>query len=513
MKLFNQHSKFWSKTQAISLGVLISLMNASSSAVAEEKADAAKDGAQTNQAEAWRKTPPPIPAPRPYKLPTVTSYTLDNGLNVQLLEDHRVPFVTVNLGMQFGSVLDPKDMLGLAAVTADMLTEGTTTKSSKQIAEEVDFIGGGLKAASDSDFTLLTGSSLSGYTDRLFAMISDVLLNPTFPDNELKLKKTNILQELVMKRTQPDFLSDERFSKVVFGDHPYSVVAPTPETVKNLNRDALQNFHKQNYLPNRAYLVVVGDFDMAKMKELIAKSLGSNWKSGNAEAVTFEPAKKQNGRRIYLVDRPGSVQTSIKVGNLGIKKTDPDYFPLMVANEILGGSAHSRLFTNIREEKGYTYGAYSGFSASKEPGSFAEEAEVRTEVTGPALFEFLHETARIRNLKATDTELKDAKNYLVGSFQLGLETQAGLARRLLEGKLYNLPANYLETYADKIMAVNLNDVRRVANGHMDIDNMVITVVGDAGKIKEELEFFGPVEVYDVNGKIIKTAAAKSEGTK
>jgi predicted Zn-dependent peptidase len=195
------------------------------------------------------------------------------------------------------------------------------------------------------------------------------------------------------------------------------------------------------------------------------------------------------------------VQTAIKLGNVGVQRNDPNYFSLLVMNQILGGASNARLFLNIREQKGYTYGAYSRMSARKDKGSFAAEASVRTEVTGPSLQEFLYELERIRNIKVSDKEITEAKNYLAGSFQLGLETQGGLAQRLLEAKLYDLPDNYLETYADKVMAVNVEDVRGSARRLIDTNNLVITAVGDAKKIKQDLELFAPVTVYDTQGKL------------
>ncbi|MBS1954013.1 MAG: insulinase family protein [Cyanobacteria bacterium SZAS-4] len=459
-------------------------------------------------ADQWRKNPPTAPAPRPFKLPTITSYKLDNGLQVQLIEDHRVPFLTVALGIKAGSALESRDKLGLAEMTADMLNEGTTSKKSKEIADETDFIGGGLKAVSDFDFTIVSGSALSKYSDRLVNLLSDIVFHPTFPEEELKLAKTNLTQALAMKRSEPDFLVEERFHKVLFGDHPYGIVAPTPATIDKIARTDLQEFHDKHYLPNESTLVIVGDFDPAHLKQEIETKFGSSiWKSGTMPVVTLPSLPKQSGRKIYLVDRPGSVQSSIKIGNVGISKSDPDYFPTAVANQILGGAAHSRLFLNIREQKGYTYGAYSSVSAHRQPGPFAAEAEVRTEVTAPSLEEFLYELSRIRDVKVTDKELKDAKTYIVGSFQLGLETQAGLAQRLLELKLYDLPDNYLETYSDKVMAVTPDQIRKVARKVIDTNNIVISVVGDASKIKQDLQYFAPVEVYDTTGKLSSDATS------
>jgi len=451
-------------------------------------------------AETWRKNAPKVPPPREFKLPTPQVYTLDNGLKVELVEDHRFPFITLELGIKCGSTIEPREKLGLADMTSDMLLEGTKTRTSKQISEDVDFIGGGIRAGSDYDYSMLLASSLSKYTDRMFDVFCDVLLNPTFPEDELTLKKTNLVEELAMRRAQPGFLVGERFAKVVFGTHPYSEVAPTPTTVKAITRDDLEKFHHNNFIPNNSILVVVGDFDSAKLKDLIASKFGK-WQAGSVTSAQEPQLPIQHGRHIYLVNRPGSAQSSIRIGNTSISRKDPNFFPMLVANQILGGAAQARLFLNIREQKGYTYGAYSHVDARKEPGAFAALADVRTEVTAPSLEEFFYELDRLRNVKPSAKELNDAKNYLAGSFQLSLETQAGLAQKLLDASLYELPDDYLQTYADKVMAVNADDVRKIARKMIDYDNLVIAVVGDAAKIEKDLEYFGPVDVYDTKGKL------------
>jgi zinc protease len=482
--------------------MLVSLISAPLTVLAKTTpSSASKAEATTSGADSWRKTPPTLPQPRALQMPNPIVFSLPNGLKVELLEDHRVPFVTAQLGIKSGSVFDPKDKIGLASLTAEMLTEGTTTRNSKQLADEVDFLGAALKGGADADYMMVSGSVLSKYKDRFLNALSDVVLNPTFPEDELALAKTNILQELTVRRSRPSFLLEERFHKVIFGDHPYSVVAPTPESVNAITRADLESFHKEHFVPNESVLVVVGDFNPDEMKALIEKSFGT-WKEGKLPAPDIANPPTLKGQKIYLVDRPGSVQSSLKLGNLAIKKTDPDYFAAIVANQILGGAAFSRLFLNIREQKGYTYGAYSGFAPRKEPGAFAAQAEVRTPVTGESLQEFLYEIQKLRNVKATDKELDAAKRYITGNFQLGLETQGGLAQRLLEQELYELPENYLETYTSKVMAVTPEDVRRVARDHMDLNDLAIVIVGDASKIKKELEYFAPLEVYDTTGKVV-----------
>ncbi len=492
----------------LTLSILLTVPNFAFTAATAAKAspEVSMSGSSAPvSSESWRKKPPVLPPPRPFSMTKVTSYKLENGLEVELVPDHRFPFTTASIGIKAGSCFEPRDKSGTADICADMLTEGTASRKSKQLADEVDFIGGGLKASSDFDFTLLSGSALSKYNEKLFDLMTDVLLHPSFPDDELTLKKTNLVQELAMKRSEPEFLVEERFHKVLFGEHPYGVVAPTPASVKAITRTDLQDFHDKHYLPNESVLVVVGDFDEARMKDLISTKFGSDWKKGTLPTISLPAVPKQEGRRIFLVNRPGSVQSNLRLGNIAISKTDPSYFPMIVANEVLGGATQARLFLNIREQKGYTYGAYSGLAARRQPGSFTAEAEVRTEVTAPSLEEFLYELDRIRNVKVTDKELKDAKSYMIGSFQLGLETQSGLAQRLLESKLYDLPSDYLETYSSKVMAVTPEQIRSAARRMIDLNNIVISVVGDAAKIKQDLEFFGPVQVYDTSGALSSSA--------
>ena len=452
-------------------------------------------------AESWRSAPPNLPPPRPFKMPTVKTFKLSNGLEVQLLEDHRFPFTSINFGFRTGSSQEPVEKSGVAEFTAGLLTDGTEKKSSKEIASEVEYIGGAIRSSSDLDYGLLSGSCLSPYADKLLDIMQDILLHPSFPQDELALKKANAIQALTMKRSEPDFLIEERFSKVVFGDHPYSVVSPSENDINKLTRNDLIDYHAKHYLPNNAVLILVGDFQADKIQSMLEEKFGKVCQPSKVPVVQAANIPQQKGRHIYLVDRPGSVQTSIKVGNLGVKRNDPDYFSMLVTNQILGGTAHARLFLNIREDKGYTYGAYSKLAPRKAAGSFYAEADVRTEVTSPSLHEFLTELERMRSAPVKEEEIKAAKNYLAGSFQLGLETQGGIAQRLLEKKLFDLPDDYLETYADKVMAVSIGDVQKAAAKMIDADNLVICAVGDAAKIKKDLTNFAPVDVYNADGNL------------
>lgn len=451
--------------------------------------------------EAFRATKPALPPPKAFKLPAVKTFQLDNGLKVQFIENHKYPYVEVFLGMKTGTVDNNPDKLGIAELVARMLNDGTDTKKQKEISEEIEFIGGSFGTNADYDFTILSAGCLSNYTDRLFSLLADVLLHPSFPEDELKISKSNWIQALNMRRSDPDYLLQERFRKVVFGDHPYGALAPKPEAINSISQSDLKKFRELNYLPNDSLLLVIGDFDDKKTEALVKSSFGS-WKSGQRKKKELPAMPQQKDRHVYLIDRPDSAQSSVAIGNLGIKKKDPDYFVAKVMNQILGGSSSSRLFMNLREAKGYTYGAYSDLAFSVYPDVFSAGASVRTEVTEPAVKEFLSELDRIRDSSVTNEELDFAKKYLVGNYQLGLETQGGLAHRLLDVGLYDLDDNYLETFTDKIMAVSKEDVQRVAKRVIQSNDFVITVVGDAKKVKQGLEQFGKVETYDLNGDLV-----------
>ncbi len=457
--------------------------------------------ASSEKSESFRKNPPNLPPPRPLQLPKVINFKLSNGLDVYMVENNKVPFITALLGLKTGSVSDPVEKLGLADLTSQMITEGAGKLNSKELASEIDFIGGSITSGANSDFTLVKAQGLSKYTNKLFSLMASVVIDPTFPEDELTLKKTNLIQELELKRSEPDFLANERFNKVIYNNHPYAVVSPKPDTIKKITKLDLENFHKKNYLPNNAMLVVVGDFNSDKLKEIIKDDFEKSWAKLPHIAKHDLAVNAKHHKQIYLVDRPGSVQSNIWLGNIGIKRSDKDYFPFLVANEILGGSSRSRLFLNIREQKGYTYGAYSHLNAHKMAGDFVSYAEVRNNVTAPTLEEFLYELDKLRNVQVADKELNDAKNHLAGSFQLAVESQMGLAGKLIDAKLNDLPVEYLTNYANNIMAVTPSQIQDVIRKYVNLNDLSIIVVGDKSQILNELKPFAPVVIYDSNGNL------------
>jgi predicted Zn-dependent peptidase len=436
------------------------------------------------------------------KLPKPVEATLDNGLTVLVLEDHRFPVVNMSLQMSgAGPIFDPADKPGLANITAQMLREGTKTRNSRQISEDVDKLGAQLSITSGFGSTAasINASGLSDNFDQWFGLMADVLMNPSFPADEFGKLKARQKTFLMQQRTQPGFLSQERFRRVVYGNHPAAVFSTTPAVLDSLTPEMLAAWHRERYVPQNAILAIAGD---VKASEVIAKlrTALTGWKRTDYKETLPPNAKPATEGKIYLIDRPNSVQSTITMGNIAIDRRHADYIPVVVMNSIVGGGASARLFLNLREEKGYTYGVYSNFSATKFPGPWSAGGDVRTEVTEGAMTEFMRELNRIRDEKVPVEELEEQKRSVVAGFALSLESATDLLNYSIIRKIYGLPDDYWETYPQKIMAVTADEVQRVARQYVNPQTQQIVVVGDAKKIKPILEKFGTVVVYDADGK-------------
>src|SRR5262245_55456181 len=435
-------------------------------------------------------------------LPRAFETTLSNGLTVIILEDHKLPLVSIEFFMAgAGPLYEPKELPGLANITAQLMREGTTTRNSRKIAEESETLGATLSVSSSfgSSAATLTASGLTDNFEKWFALATDVLLNPTFPNDELERLKQRLRVSLRQQRTSPGFLMSERFAKAVYGEHPAANVSTTLATIDALTPEKLAAWHRDRYVPHTAILGIAGD---VKAVDLVPKleSWLAGWKKTDLKEVLPPSPKPSTARKVYLVERPNSVQTSVMMGNIGIDRRDPDYPTFAVMMELLGGGSGGRLFRNLREEKGYTYGAYSSFSAVKYPGAWRAYADVRTEVTAPALAEFIRELQRLRDELVTDKEIEDAKRTIVASFALSLEDPDELLNYAVIRKIYGFPEDYWDTYPAKVMAVTPAEIQRVARKYIDPTTMQIAAVGDAAKIRADLEKLGPVERYDVEGK-------------
>jgi zinc protease len=455
---------------------------------------------KTIMIEDFRKTAPEPLAPVAFDIPQPFETELENNLKVVIFEDSRLPIVSFRLAFQSGNINEPVDLNGLNSGLTSMLTEGTKSYTSRRLAEEIERLGAHISANSSQDNTIIGASALSLYTSDILRLMSEIVLYPTFPESELNLYKQNTIENLKFQRSQPSFLADEQMSRIVYGSHPYSITSPTPKDIEKLSREKLAEFHSQKFVPNNAILIIVGDVKRDDILEEINKAFG-DWKKGSVEETKFKQPPVRDKVTVTIVDRSGSAQSNIVLANLGIERGHPDFFAVLVMNQILGSGGSSRLFMNLREEKGYTYGAYSSFDMRRQAGAFEATAEVRTAVTGDSLKEFFYELNRIRDEKVSEEELKDAKNFLTGVFPIRAETQEGLTNLIVSQKLYDLPADYLQTYREKISEVTIEDVDRVAKKYITPDKIAIVIVGDAEEILPQVQPYSTnIEIFDTEGK-------------
>jgi predicted Zn-dependent peptidase len=465
---------------------------------------AAQESIETPASKVERKNKAPLSREvLRVKLPKPVEVKLENGLTVLILEDHRTPSVFVQLHISgAGALFEPPSMTGLANVTARMLREGTQSLNSVQIAEEVDRLGATLGAGGSfgSSQVVLNASGLSDNFDSWFALAVDILLSPSFPAEELQKLKQRQRAQLRQQRSAPNFLLNERFNRAVYRDHPAAIVSPTSESLEALTREALVQWHRERYGPQNALLAIAGD---VRAQELIPRleKWFAGWQRKDVKWPWPANPVAATSRKAYLVHRPNSVQTTVALGNIAIDRRSPDYVPMVVMNYILGGGSSGRLFLNLREEKGYTYGVYSDFTALRYPGPWRAGGNMRTEVTAGALVEFFNEIRRIRDQTVPPAELEDGKRAIAARFALSLEQPTTILGLAVSRVQFRLPDDYWDTYPDKIMAVTAEDVQRVARKYLDPDALQIVAVGDGLKIQSVLEPYGPVEVYDSSGKL------------
>jgi zinc protease len=434
------------------------------------------------------------------QLPRPTVAKLPNGLTLVLQEDHKLPTIAFTMWIRPGQLADPADLPGLASSTADMLTEGTERRTSAQIAEEVAKLGATLDASSrfGVSYTSVNASGLINSTPQILDLMSDVVLHPAFPASELEKYKQREEAGLEARLANPNFLGQQAFRRVLYGDTPMAITSATKESIEKLTAEDLKKFHDKHFVPGNTILGVTGDFKSAEMQAMLEKYFGA-WK-GAAEAPVSYPAATPEATKITLVDRPASVQTYIVGGNRGIRRVDPDYYGLVVMNQVEGGGAQARLFLDLREEHSLTYGSYSRFNADIYPGDWFAFAPVRTSVTGDAMERFVFEFKRINSEPVPQSELDDAHRALIAVFALSLEQPAQLLNDWLIVQHFGLPMDYWDKYPDHIGEVDAAKVQAAAKKFVDLSHMQWVAVGDRKQIQDTLAKYGPVTVVDVKGK-------------
>lgn len=435
------------------------------------------------------------------KFPVPKEATLANGLRLMVLEDHRVPQVTFQLMIPgAGGYYDPPDRSGLATWAAALMREGTTTRSSAQISEALETMGASLFTSGGTSSTSgeIDGSALTESLAKLMDLTADVLLHPAFAAAEWDRYKSRTKPQFTQLRTNPAFLANEMFNKVVFGTHPASRIFPSATAIDAVTVADLADYYRTHYVPDHAVLAFAGDITLDQARSLAAKYL-SDWKrAGTTPAKVTDPGP-MGPVKVYLINRPNSVQTTMYVGTQGLTRTNADYTSLAVANRVLGG-VMGRLFRHLREEKGYTYGIGSGIQTAPYVGAWTATTSVRTEVTEPALHDLMAEIALMRDTPVPDKELADSKRALVAQFALSLESPQQMLGYSLERWELGLPANYWDTYAARVSAITASQAQAAAKKYWDASRLQIVAVGDATKIRDILAKFGTVEVYDTDGR-------------
>jgi zinc protease len=487
--------------------------SAHADSAATSKSEPSKSAtAKSDTKEAWRATPP-SPAPSPdFTLPVPKRMELANGLTVLLVEQHQWPVVSASIAVLSGADANPLDRPGLASFTADMLDEGTTTRPALQLADDIAQIGAIVGASSATDSSSVSLRVLKKNVDQGFELLSDVTLNPAFAPEELQRLRQQRLVQLLQERDNPRQVAGRVFSRVVFGTgHPYGFQdLGTEESNKGITREEIQGFWKTRYVPGNAALVVAGDISESEVRALAEKYF-AKW-TGSKPESNLKAADNALTRHLVIVDNPGAPQTQLRIGHIGIARNSPDYIPLGVMNAALGGNFSSRINMNLREQHGYTYGAFSAFSSRRVPGPFTIGAGVRTDATAPAIAEVFKEVDRMRKEPITPEELALAKDSIARSLPGMFETTASTANSIGSLFIYGLPLDYYRDFPAKVDAVDAEAVQQMAEKYLKPEQMVIVAIGDRAKIEPALKKLdmGASELRDFDGNILtekKGAAA------
>jgi zinc protease len=429
------------------------------------------------------------------KLPEIKRETLDNGLRVIVIEHHELPVVAFRLVLKSGSAFDPPGKAGLVDLTAGLLRKGTKTKDATQIAEEVDFVGGTLDAGADWDATFATCRVLNKYFDTGLELLADIILNPTFKEDEVERLRRQIIAGIMQQKDDPESVAEEEFRGFVFGEHPYGQPQEGTEgSVSSITRDDIAGFHQTYYVPNNAILAVVGDVKTDEVLEKV-KSKFSSWERKEFVIPDFAQPPQIKGHQILLVDKPDLTQSYINIGHFGIERKSPDYFPVRVMNYILGGGGFaSRLADEVRDKRGLTYDVHSNFDGYRLKGAFEVSTFTRIDSTLGAIQATLDQMKRIRTEKVSEKELSETKSFYNGYFPLQFETPEQIATQILNVEIYDLGEDYIKDFRKNISAVTADDILRVAQKYLDPDNIKLVVVSKAEELKTGLESLGEVEV-------------------
>lgn len=459
----------------------------------------------TAGAQVDRTKPPELGPPPRVSLPPIVTRELPNGLKLMIVEQHELPLADFVLLVGSGSTADPASKTGVANLTAAMLREGTTTRKSLEIADQISFLGINLSPSSSWESSTISLHTPTAQLDSALALFADVALHPAFPANEFERIRKNRLTELLQLRDQGPAIANLAFPAIVYGSaHPYGAASIGTETsVKSLTTADLQSYYQANFRPNNSTLIIVGDVTPAQIEQKI-NALFGGWQRADVPSLTYGEPPKSSGTTIYLIDKPGAAQSSFRIGTVGVPRSTKDYFALTVMNTILGGSFTSRLNQNLRETRGYTYGAGSRFDMRRAAGPFTASAEIVAAKTDSALLEFMKELNGIRQNVPAD-ELSRAKRYLQLQLPSNFETTQQIASALIPVAMYGLPLDYYNNYVQNIEAITQADVARVAQQYINPASLAVVIVGDRKTIEQGLKAInvGPISIRDLSGQAIQ----------
>lgn len=455
---------------------------------------------------------PKLPAAPELKLPAIQQFELTNGLKVYFMEKHEVPLLQLNVIVKTGSINDPDDKLGIASLSMDMLDEGAAGKSALELADEIDYLGVSISSNSGLHFSSVNLHTPLSKFDDAIKILSNIVLSPDFPKNELDRKKKEVLTTILQWHDQPTIIASVAFNQLLFTkEHPYGKPSAGNESsIKNITSEDLRSFHSKFFKSNNAFIIAVGDLSKDKLKFSLEQNFGK-WQKGDVPMIKLKEAEQVKSRTIYLIDKPGAPQSVIYIGRIGVARLTPDYFPLIVMNTILGGSFSSRLNQNLRETHGYTYGAGSAFGFRLLSGPFSTWSSVQTEVTDSALIQFFKELNGISR-DIPEDELTRAKNYLALGYLANFQTVNDIAGQISEIIQYSLPGNYFNQYIPSVQGIGLAEVSNAAKKYIVPDQMIVVVVGDKAKIEEGMRKLNLGEIKNLTIKDVLGEMPKIDET-
>ncbi|MBI3787064.1 MAG: insulinase family protein [Ignavibacteriales bacterium] len=434
-----------------------------------------------------KQEPPQGSTPKDFKLPKKQVINLKNGITATLVPYGSMPKVSVILNIRAGNLNEAADQVWLADIMGDLMKEGTTSRTADAVAQEAASMGGAVNINVGPDFTTISGDVLSEFGPNLVALLADVTRNPRFPESEMARLKNDRLRQLNIAKTRPGQLTLEQFRRMLYPDHPYGRVFPTEEMLKKYTIDDVKGFYKANFGAARTNIYIAGRFDAKAMEQSIRESF-ENWQKGSAPLINIpKPVAK---KALHLIDRPGAAQSTIYVGLPVMNPADKDYVKMLVTNSLLGGSFGSRITSNIREQKGYTYSPFSQISVRYRDAYWVEIADVTTDVTGPALKEIYKEINRLQTEAPPAEELKGIQNYVAGTFVLQNSSRGGIINQLSFLNLHGLKDDYLTNFVKNVHAITPADVQHIAQTQIRDKDMTLVITGDKKKIENQIAEYG-----------------------